>query len=385
MAQKNLTLRQQCGLAIVAVTGPGMALLNWATPTLHSVPQAVLLSVAAVGGGTGMALMSPRPLRTIGIVCGFLIGLGSFTLHSYYSTFRSEMWNYESALVGVLGALPGILLYLGVRKWKIQRLSADSLANGNAPNPDLTALHADSLFVRNPVSRDVVMSELNKLLLIIASVIVGVMLSAFLLLLIFSLSEFSAAKTVPKCTVVSYAQFMKGHARTGWYRIKDCLIDLREAVYTVDPPEGRNPHGHIASAYIPIHGGAGSKETNTQLVISPYGSAGSTLYSQLQEIEALREAHPNDAVEVLNTHPEQFVSRRDIQGTLASGDTVYPTSLLQSLSSCQPPLSHDFVVVNDGDNPSSSSSLHNITLSAVLCAFTLPLFVFLLRRLRKAK
>lgn len=385
MAQSNLTLRQKCGIATLAVTGPGFALLYWMFPALHAIPLLVLLTLAAVGGAGGMALMSPRPLRTAGIVCGLLMGLGSFELHYYYSTFRSEMWNYESALVGILGALPGILLYLGLRKWKMQRLSADPLATGNTLDPDLAALRDDPLFVRNPVRRDVVMSEFTRLLTLIGCVFVGAMLTAFLFLFIFSLSEFSEARTMPKCTVVSYPQFMKDHTSTGWYRIKDCLIDLREAVYTVNPPEGKNPRGHITYAYIPVHGGVGSKEANTQLVVSPDGRADSTLYSRLEEIEAARESHPTSAAEILNTHPERFVLRRDIQGMLATGDAVYPTSLLKDLSSCQPPLSHDFVVLKDGDNPSRSGSLYNLMLSTVLCTFTLPLFVFLLRRLRRAK
>ncbi|MCW3052777.1 MAG: hypothetical protein JWN14_1947 [Chthonomonadales bacterium] len=385
MEQRNLTLQQKCGIGILTLTGSVMALLYWAFPEVHQIPLWVLLTFAAVGGAVGMALMSPRALRTGGSVCGLLMGLGSFELHTFYASFRTEMWNFESALVGFLGALPGILLYLGLRKWKMRSLSVEMLATGNTYHPDMVALRDDPLFVTNPVGREAAVAELKKQLWFIGCLFAGGMFAAFLILLIFSLSELSAAKAMPKCTVVSYPQFVKAHPQTGWYLIKECRIDLREAVYTVTPPEGKDPRGHVSYAYIPVHDGAGSKETNTLLLVSPANQVASTLYSQLEEIEAIREDHPTDAAEILNTHPERFVLKRDIQGTLATGATLYPTSLSEKLASYQPPLSHDFVVLKDGDNPSLSGSLYSIMLSTALCGVTLPFLVFMLSRYRRAK
>ena len=385
MELSPFALQQKSGIAIIAFTGPGMALMSWAIPEVHTIPLWVLLTLAAGGGAVGMALVAPRSLRTTGVFCGILMGLGSFALHAYYSTFRSEMWNYESALVGILGAVPGIVLYTGLRKWKMRRLSSYPPPPGHALDPDLAALRDDPMFVKLPVDQAVVMSELVKRLLLIGCAFVGAMLTAFLILFLFSLSEYSAARAMPKCTVMSYDQFMRASPRTGWYRIQDCSIDLREAVYTLTPAEGNDPGGEVSYPYFPVHKDAGSKETDTKLVVTPANSVASTLYSQLKEIEAIRKSHPTDAAEILNAHPERYVLKRDIQGTLAAGNALYANDSLKKLSSCQPPLSHDFVVLTDGDNPSLSGALYNITLSTTLCAFTLPLFVFMLRRYRRAK
>lgn len=387
MTQSNLTFTQKCGILLIFATGPGMALLQWSTPYFHAIPLLILLMIAAVGGAEGMALLAPRPLRMIGMFCGILIGLGSFALHSYYSSFRSEMHNYESTLIGMLGALPGILLYAGLRQWKIHRLSAESSDTSGTPDTDLADLRDDPMFVRNTYFQDAALLELKKRLLLIGCAATSVMLTVFLVLLFFSLSELSEVRTMPKCTVVSYAQFIKDHPHTGWFQIKDCLLDLREAVYTLTPPEGNDSGGQVSYVYIPIHGGAGSREANTQLVVTPANSVASTLYSQVQEIAAIRKSHPTDAAEVLNAQPDRFLLKRDIQGTLATGATLYQDDALKKLASCHPPLSHDYVVLTDGDNPSRalSGTLSTILLSGTLCAVTLPLFVFLLRQYRKIR
>lgn len=82
------------------------------------------LFLAMAGGIFSLALYYPRwGFKRFAILCGPIVGIGTMLLLSMYLFARTDVYKFEICIVAIIGALPGLLLYLLLVAWKFRRLA----------------------------------------------------------------------------------------------------------------------------------------------------------------------------------------------------------------------------------------------------------------------
>jgi hypothetical protein len=96
---------------------PSRTASNWLT-------SFVQLFLATVGGALSLALYYPRwGFKRYAILCGPLVGLGTMFFLGVYLFARTEVYRFEIVFAAMIGAIPGLLLYVLLVVWKTQRLN----------------------------------------------------------------------------------------------------------------------------------------------------------------------------------------------------------------------------------------------------------------------
>jgi hypothetical protein len=103
------------GLILLVAAMMLPAFLNWAEPGFSRSTGRWLGAMAAVvfAGAAGATLMA-RGLRQplwAAASCGGLATLGGNLALYFWSSWRSSLWNYEVALVVIVGAIPAMIVF----------------------------------------------------------------------------------------------------------------------------------------------------------------------------------------------------------------------------------------------------------------------------------
>ena len=81
--------------------------------------------LAAFGTAVGMAIYYPRRgFKRYALLCGPIIGVGSAALTSWWLTGRANVHRFEVVFAALLGAAPGVLLYVFLTRRKWNKLHA---------------------------------------------------------------------------------------------------------------------------------------------------------------------------------------------------------------------------------------------------------------------
>jgi hypothetical protein len=82
------------------------------------------LSLATIGGAFSLALYYPRSgFKRFALLCGPLVGLGTMFTLGLYLAARSEVYRFEICFASLVGAAPGLALYVLLVSWKANRLA----------------------------------------------------------------------------------------------------------------------------------------------------------------------------------------------------------------------------------------------------------------------
>jgi hypothetical protein len=85
--------------------------------------------LAMLGGMLGLAIYFPRRgFKRCALLAGPVLGLGSMFVAGWYLSGRSTVYRFEAVFSALIGALPGVALYIALvrRKWH-KRHSADTM------------------------------------------------------------------------------------------------------------------------------------------------------------------------------------------------------------------------------------------------------------------
>lgn len=77
--------------------------------------------LAVLGGVLGLAIYYPRSgFKRFALLCGPILGIGSMMLAGWYLTGRTKVYRFEAVFAALIGAFPGIALYVLLvrRKWR---------------------------------------------------------------------------------------------------------------------------------------------------------------------------------------------------------------------------------------------------------------------------
>lgn len=86
------------------------------------------LSLATFGGLFSLALYYPRSgFKRFALLCGPLVGLGTMFLLGIYLAARTNVYRFEIPLVAIVGAAPGLTMYVLLVSWKANRLAEQAL------------------------------------------------------------------------------------------------------------------------------------------------------------------------------------------------------------------------------------------------------------------
>jgi len=76
--------------------------------------------LAMFGGALGLAIYYPRwGFKRFALLCGPVLGMGSMFVAGWYLSGRSTVYRFEVVFSALIGALPGVALYVALvrRKW----------------------------------------------------------------------------------------------------------------------------------------------------------------------------------------------------------------------------------------------------------------------------
>jgi len=85
--------------------------------------------LAVSGCMLGLAIYYPRRgFKRFALLCGPVLGLGSMFVAGWYLSGRSTVYRFEAVFSALIGALPGVALYVALvrRKWH-KRHSAETI------------------------------------------------------------------------------------------------------------------------------------------------------------------------------------------------------------------------------------------------------------------
>ncbi len=115
-------LRQKLAIVLFVVSGPIVAMDYWKNgghlTFFGEVPLNTLIEIASLGGAISFLLYAKGREMPWAWIPGAIAGFGAFYVHIGYTVWfqKESLWNVESILVALVGALPGLLMYCGISK-----------------------------------------------------------------------------------------------------------------------------------------------------------------------------------------------------------------------------------------------------------------------------